>query len=809
MLNNHLKFAIRMFLKDGIYPWLNVLGLALGISCGILVLLYLQYDLTYDQHHKGHQQIHRLVNHLQATGASFDVAQTARELAPLLKDEYPEVKNYVRFERFYNPMLKHTSGTGEETLEYVDKVYQTDSSVLSVFTHEFIEGDPTTALAAPNKMIITDKVARIFFGNGSALNKEISIDDSEPYEITGVIKELPGNTHLKYDVLVSQLPLDREWIRGQEAVRVSEGFWNPKTYSYLVFRDAYKAKNFYDKFPQIYETHFKAFGDQIEGKVDMDLEPLAEIHFTSKKGGDLPQGNIYYTYTFAAIGLFIILLACINYVNMATSRAINRAGEIAMRKVLGHSKSKLFISILSEAFVLAFIALLLALLICVLVIYATPLENLLGKQLELDFFRNPTLLIGSIVLTIIISLLSGFYPALYLPSIAIVKALKGKISSQSGGQILRKSLIVFQFVISIFVIICTFLMEKQIEFLRDMDLGFESENVMLIPIQDTLVVNQMETIKAEYKRLPGVQQVTTAYGVPGMGYGGSVFWVETKEDGMVQQSINTIWAGEEYIETMGIELIQGRNFHKNSEADRNLRVLVNEVTVDVMNWGDSAVGKKIKWFHGENEGEVIGVVKNFNYNSLHNKVDPLLIGLSDNSGGYLHLKVNSNNLRGTMSDIETMWKKFDPNHPYQYHFLDQNFNEQYEADEIQQRLVGTLSYLCIFISILGLVGLAAFTAGQKTKEIGVRKVLGASSNSIIGLFSKDYIKLILIAFIVAVPVANYIISEWLSSFAYQVQIRWYNFLLPGLIVLLVAMITVWLQTSKAANANPVRALRSE
>ena len=405
--------------------------------------------------------------------------------------------------------------------------------------------------------------------------------------------------------------------------------------------------------------------------------------------------------------------------------------------------------------------------------------------------------------------MSGFYPALYLPSIAIVKALKGKISSQSGGQSLRKSLIVFQFVISIFVIICTFLMEKQIEFLRDMDLGFESENVMLIPIQDTLVVNQMETIKAEYKRLPGVQQVTTAYGVPGMGYGGSVFWVETKEDGMVQQSINTIWAGEEYIETMGIELTQGRNFHKNSEADRNLRVLVNEVTVDVMNWGDSAVGKKIKWFHGENEGEVIGVVKNFNYNSLHNKVDPLLIGLSDNSGGYLHLRVNSNNLRGTMSDIETMWKKFDPNHPYQYHFLDQNFNEQYEADEIQQRLVGTLSYLCIFISILGLVGLAAFTAGQKTKEIGVRKVLGASSNSIIGLFSKDYIKLILIAFIVAVPVANYIISEWLSSFAYQVQIRWYNFLLPGLIVLLVAMITVWLQTSKAANANPVRALRSE
>ncbi|MEM1408283.1 MAG: FtsX-like permease family protein, partial [Bacteroidota bacterium] len=369
--------------------------------------------------------------------------------------------------------------------------------------------------------------------------------------------------------------------------------------------------------------------------------------------------------------------------------------------------------------------------------------------------------------------------------------------------------IVFQFVISIFVIICTFLMEKQIEFLRDTDLGFKSENVVLIPVQDTLVANQMETIKAEYKRLPGVEQVTTSYGVPGMGFGGAVFWVETKEDGMVQQSINTIWAGEEYIETMGIELIQGRNFHKNSEADRNLRVLVNEATVDLMNWGDSAVGKKIKWFHGENEGEVIGVVKDFNYSSLHNKVDPILIGLSNNSGGYLHLRVNSDNLRETMSDIEAMWKGFDPNHPYQYDFLDQNFNEQYEADEIQQRLVGTLSYLCIFISILGLVGLAAFTAGQKTKEIGVRKVLGASSNSIIGLFTKDYVKLILIGFIVAVPVANYIISEWLNNFAYQVQIRWYNFLLPGFIVLFVAIITVWLQTSKAANANPVRALRSE
>lgn len=808
MLINHLKFAFRMFLKDGIYPWLNVLGLALGISTGILVLLYLQYDSTYDKHHKNHKNIYRLVNHLQATGASFDVAQTARELAPLLKDEFPEIQNYARFESYYNPMLSHVSSSGEETRHYVDKVYETDSSVLSVFTHQFVEGNSETALSSPNKMIITEKVANTFFGNESALNKELTIDDSEPYEVTGVIRELPGNTHLKYDVLVSQLPLDREWVRGQDAVRKSEGFWNPNTYSYLVFKDAYDVRDFYEKFPHIYNTHFKNFGDQIDGKVDMTLEPLAEIHFTSKKGGDLPQGNIYYTYTFATIGIFIILLACINYVNMATSRAVNRAAEIGMRKVLGHSKTKLFVSILSEAFVLVFVALILALIICTVAIYATPLESLLGKQLKLDFFGNPTLLIGSISLTFIIGLLSGFYPAIYLPSVSIVKALKGKFSSQSGGNLLRKGLIVFQFAISIFVIICTYLMEKQIDFLRDTDLGFQSENVVLIPIQDSLVISQMDVIKAEYEKLSGVLSTTTAYGVPGLGVGGSVFRVESNE-AMVQQNINTIWSGEGYLETMGIELTAGRDFHKNSEADRNLRVIVNEATVKTMNWGDSALGKKITFFHGNREGEVIGVMKDFNYNSLHNKVDPLLIGLSDDQGGDLHLRVSPENLKETMRKIEEMWKEFDPNHPYQFSFLDQNFNEQYQADEIQQRLVGTLSYVCIFIAILGLIGLAAFHAGQKKKEIGVRKVLGASSQSIIGLFSKEYVKLIIISFVVAVPVSNYVISEWMKGFAYQTSIEWYNFLIPGFTVLLVAMVTVGLQTSKAANANPVRALRSE
>lgn len=811
MFKNHIKFSVRMFLKEGIYPWLNVLGLSLGISCGILVLLYLQYDLTYDRHHKNHKNIYRIVNHLQATGASFDVCTTARELAPLLAGDYPEIENYVRFEGFYNPMLKHISDDGQETMEYIERVYETDSSVLSVFSHQFVEGNPKTALHAPNKMVITEKVAQLFFGNESALNKEISIDDGERYEVTGVIKALPGNTHLKYDVLVSQLPLDREWIREgrEDPVRVSEGFWNPDTYSYLVFNENYNASEFYTRFPQIYETYYKGFADKIDGKADFGLEPLADIHFTSKKGDDVEQGNINYTYTFAAIGVFIIMLACINYVNMATSRAVNRATEIGMRKVLGHSRKKLFFSILLEAYLLAIMALLIAILICVIAIYATPLEDWLGKEFQLNFFNNPTLWLGSLGLTLAIALLSGFYPALYLPSIPIAKALKGKFSAQNSGRLLRKSLIVFQFIISLFVIICTYLMDSQIKFLRDTDLGFQNENVVLLPIQDTLVINQMDAIKTEFEKLPGVVQTSTAYGVPGKGVGGSVFRVELPEGDMTQQTINTIWAGEDYIETMGIELIAGRNFHKGSEADRNLRVIVNETTVKVMNWGDSALGKKLRFFHGDQEGEVIGVMKNFNYNSLHNKVDPLLIGLSYNLGGFLHIRVQPENLRMTMAKIEEMWRKFDPNHPYQYDFLDENFNAQYKADETQQRLVGMLSYLCIFISILGLVGLAAFTAGQKTKEIGVRKALGASSGSIVGLFSKAYVKLIIIAFIVAVPLANYIISEWLTSFAYQVEIKWYNFIVPGLIVFLVAMVTVSLQTIKAANANPVNALRSE
>ncbi|TRX56265.1 FtsX-like permease family protein [Fulvivirga sp. M361] len=809
MFKNHLVFAVRLFLKDKFYSLLNILGLALGICCGVLVLLYLQHDLTYDLHHKNHRNIYRLTNHLQATGADFNTARTALELGPLLLEEYPEIQSFVRFEDFYNPALTYKRDGMEPIQIYVDKAFRTDSSIFSVFTHEFIKGDPHTALTGLDKMVITEKIEKQLFGDEDGIGKLIEFDDRNTYEVTGVIKELPQNTHLNYDVLLSGLPLIREWVEGGDEIRWSEGFWNPDSYTYLVFNKGYNPKDFDQNFPRIFEKYFSGFAAQINGKATFELQALSDIHFQSKKGRDEPQGNINYTYTFASIGLFIILLACINYVNIATARATNRASEMGVRKVLGFDKRKLFASILTEALVLTVLALLLAILLCVCIIYLTPFNDWINKDLQLDFLENTILLPGAILLTILITLLSGIYPALYLPSIPVVSALKGAFKSNTSGILLRKALIVVQFVISIFVIVCTSIMGDQIDFLRNKELGFNKDNIVLLAIQDTLVRNQLPVIKQTFLQNPKITAATLAYGVPGLYTGGSVFRVETHQGDMTQQEFNTIFVGEDYLNTMEIQLISGRDFYKDSQADKELRVLVNEAATKMMGWEDDALGKKIKFYHGETEGEVIGVVKDFNFNSLHNKIEPLVIGLADTPGGHLHLRVKSEDLQETMSFIESQWKQFDPNHAYEFSFLDADFNEQYQADETQHRLIRMLSYICIFISLLGLIGLASFTAGQKTKEIGVRKALGGSSFNIIGLFSKGYMKLIVIALIIAIPIANYIISEWLQGFAYQVDLNWYNFAIPGTIVMAVALLTVILQTMKAAAANPVDALRNE
>ena len=805
MLLTHMKFFIRVFLKDKFFSVLNILGLALGIAVGILLLLILQHDLTFDKHYANYERIYRLGGHLQATGVDFRVARSARELGQILKSELPEVQEVTRANNWDHTLVKRER-KGAEVAQYEEDVVRTDSTYFHVFKHEFIAGDEKTCLNLLSSVVITESTAKRYFGKDDPLNQELLID-GEAWKVTAVIKDLPRNTHLKFDFLLSGLSKSREWVVDQGQIK-SEAFWNPDVYTYLLMPANYKPQAFEAKFADIFTKYFKSFGDQVGGKYTPILQPLADIHFYSKLDADEPVGNLSYLYAFSGIGIFIILLACINYMNLSTAKSVKRAAEIAMKKTLGSGKRSLVLSFLGESIFLSLISLLLAIVFVFLVLRTTSFNSLIGKDLSFDFIDNPLLLIGSFAVAMGIGLLSGLYPAFYLPSVPTLSALKGAFKNRESSKILRKVLITAQFTISIFVVVCTFFMRDQIDYVRNIDLGFSKENVLILPVQDTLVQNQLTAIKNEFLQNPRITATTTSYNVPGMGVGGPVMWAEG-EGGMKQQAFKMMAVADDYFKTMNIQILKGRGFQPGTNIDVDNTFMCNQAAARLMGWGDDPVGKKVKWFHGKEDGRVIGMVKDFNFNSLHNAIEPLLLVKSRKEGGFLYLKVAGDHLPETMSYIKEKWSGFDPNHPFEYFFLDQRFNEQYKADETQYKLLTGLSSICIFVSLLGLLGLSAFTAAQRTKEIGIRKVHGATIPHIIYLLFKDIMYLVLIAAVLVIPVAWYIINQWLSNFAYKTEMNYLTFAMVGILAMMFAFFTVAFHSLKTARTNPVQSLKYE
>lgn len=804
---HQIKFAIRIFLKDKFFSTLNILGLALGIAVSVILLLILQNDLSYDKYHTKHKEIYRLGGHLWATGIDSRHARSARELGTILQEEFPEVQSVVRANDWSHVLISTKDDFGNEKQWYEDDVIRTDSNYFAMFTHKMIAGDPKTALVDINTVVLSERVAKKYFGAESALDKSLYIN-SELYKVTGVIENMPENTHLKADLLISQLAQAREWTLEQGAVK-SEAFWNPDVFLYLEFPKGYDTKQFYEKFLGIYDKYYKSFGDQVGGHYDPILENLADIHFHSTLNSDEPHGNLAYLYAFTGIGVFIILLACINYMNLSTAKLVNRASEIAMKKTLGSSKRTLIFSFFSESILLALIAMLLAIGIVYLVIYGTSFNSIVGKNLTVDFLGNSVLLFGTIGLTLMIGILSGIYPALYLPNIPTLSALKGAFKNRKSSLYLRKSLTTVQFAISIFVVVCTLFMRDQINYVRSKDLGFDKENVVLLQIQDTSVQNHVNAIRAEFAQNPKILSSTVSYNVPGMGIGGPVMMAET-DQGMTQQRFNAMFVGDDYLKTMKLQLIDGRDFEP-GKADAEKYFIINEAAAKVMNWGDKAVGKKLRFFHDKDENKkVIGVVKDFNFSSLHNAVEPLMIHrVGGDGGGFLHLRVAGGDLPKTLDYIRETWLKYDDRHPYEYSFLDDRFNEQYKEDETQYKLLSNLSYVCIFISLLGLLGLSAFSASQRTKEIGIRKVHGASTPSIIYLLYKEVMYLVLIASVIVIPLGYYAIAGWLGNFAYQKPLSYEIFGFVAVMALIFAFLTVAFHSMKTARTNPVESLKYE
>lgn len=806
MLRNHLIFAIRLFKKDKVYSILNMSGLTLGIAVGIILMLYLQHELSYDKHFAKHERIYRYTNHMIAQGADFNIAQSSRRLAPIFKANLPEVEQYVRFLRTNQVLITHDP-EGVNKQFYEKEVYLTDSTVFQLFDHEFLEGNPASALVGPGKVVLTKRVKEKFFGDEPALGKILRVDRFGTREITAVISDLPTNTHLKYDVLLSHLPII-DWDAGSSAERTSEVYWNPSAYTYLLMPEGYNVQQFYDNFPAIYDKTFRIFGERIDGRVEPKLQRLDRVHFHSNLDGDLLTGNLGYVYTFAAIGIFIIFLACINYMNLATARSASRTGEMGIRKVLGNSRSKLFFSVILEALVMSAMAMIAANLLTYFLLEFTSFQSIIGVDLQINYLANPVLVLGNMLIMLFIGFFSGIYPALYIPSVPVVAALKGTFTGDRSSALLRKILIVFQFVISLFVIICTLLMDAQVEYMQNKDLGFNTERTMLIQVHDSITETRTETIARELMKDPNILGTSNSYGIPGEQVFAQVMMIE-KDSGMFQQNVHSLYVGKNYLDLMDINIVEGRAFREDSESEFYNSYLVNEAAVKAYGWEDRAIGRKIKFFHGEREFKVVGVFKNFNYESLHNAITPLFIVLDSDTGGTFYVKIKSDQMQQTLQYVQEVWTRFAPGRPYSYRFLDDLYHEQYEADQTQQRLISLLSILSIIISLLGLIGLSAFTASQKAKEISIRKVLGAKLTTILWLFSKDYIFLIGIAFIVAVPLADYAIVEWMSDFAYRIPINYAYYLIPGFLVLTLGLFTVSFQSLRSAKADPVEGLRKE
>ena len=834
MFKNYLKSAFRNITRNKFYSFLNILGLSTGLIAAIFILLFNSSELSYDKHHEKHKRIHRLESDFTISNKHDLFAVTSAPLGPAFKLEFPEVEEFVRFANAESVLIKY-----EDKEFYEDDLLYTDSTIFDVFTHEFVYGTPEKALTEPNTCVLTETLAKRYFENENPIGKIISDADDINYKVTAVIKDLPESSHLKFSGVFSINTLAERFGRERMNSLEPGAFWNVNYYTYILLNENSNIESIYEKFPGFYEKYMKSLGDQINASFEFMSTPLADIHLTSTLRGDLPTGNKSYVFIFTIIAIFILLIASINYMNMATARSSNRTKEVGIRKVLGAVRFQLIRQFLTESVILALIALAIA--IASVYLLLPDFNQLAGKNLVFGFSQTPMIILWIFIITLITGFLSGSYPAFYLSSFMPVKVLKGKINTGAKSGWLRRILVVFQFIISIAMIIGTIVVSNQLNFLRTKDLGFDKENILVVGVQDTSLRKKLPTFREELLQNPNILNATTSNGYPG-GMGGIIVMrVEKLEkisenteltdtikntqntdsttfhtgSRMVEYALNFTMIDYDYIDSYKMEIIKGRNFDKEMGTDLEEGVIINEAAAKELGWGDEPIGKKIDF--GVNlDGtanrytKVIGIVKDFNYNSLHNKIDPILFLLSERPRGVLSIRIDEKNRQKALEFIEEKWYEFGAINPFDYDFLDQNLDEMYEAEVNIGRIFRIASLLSIFIALLGLLGLSSFIAEQRSKEIGIRKVLGASVSSIIIKLFKEFIVLIMVAFVIAAPLSWWGLTDWLStSFIYNVGIGWLTFVIAAFLAIIIGLATTSFHIIKAANANPVDSIKCE
>jgi putative ABC transport system permease protein len=796
MLRNLVKIAFRNLLKDKAYSAINILGLTIGITCSMFLLMYIMDELSYDRYHVNAKNIYRIVSNIKEPDDAFTWAVTQRPMGVELRDNYPEIVNTVRFDatdrrRYRNGDLQF----------YEDQFYLADSTAFDMFTYKFIAGDPSTALDNPFSLVLTERTAKKYFDDpAEALNQSLQTDDNETFKITGIIEDVPVNSHFRFDGLMASS------TRAQ-----FQGSWgNFGTRTYIQLPDNYDLDRMYANLDKIINEKVNPIFDQFGIKVKYELQPLLDIHLRSRIADEAESGgDMSYIIIFSAVAGLMIFIACINYMNLATARSAGRAKEVGLRKVMGSARKQLIAQFLTESVVVTLIAMVLSL----LVIYvALPgFNTLANKQLYFGYVFQPQVLAGLLAIIFITGIVGGSYPAFYLSGFSPVAILKGKLASKGGSAIFRKVLVVLQFGLTIFMLISTLIVFDQLQFLREKDLGFDKENVVRFTIDPGAPGSQRDVLVNQLRKLPIVMAVGRADASPGEGIGKAVFKVEDAEGKMVDRGVDLYGADYDFIDALGMKIVAGRNFSKDNPADSAFAVLVNESMVTRMGWKDP-LGKKFSTGDGDGDfnRQVIGVVKDYNQNSLYNPIEPLMIVLNNRPRNFF-VRLAPGDPRKAVESIEAEWKQMFPSQPFQYQFLDADLDSQYQADQKRSQIFTAFSGLTIVIACLGLLGLAAYTTEQRTKEIGVRKVIGASVNGLVLLVSREFFVLVGIGMLLAFPAAWIITDRWLQNFAFRVELgdEWMTFVVSAVLAMVITMLTVGYHVVRAALANPVNALRDE
>jgi len=796
MLKNYLTVALRHLRRRKGYAFINVAGLAVGMACCLLIFLFVQDEQRYDRFHENADRIYRVVIERQAEEGVLHRAVTPPAMGPTLAREFPEVLAATRFFSMGRTLVER----GDRRF-FEQDVWLADSSVFNVFSFRLLRGDPATALSAPYSLVVTETLARKYFGDDDPLGQVLTLSNDLDFTVTGVMADVPAHSHLAIDML-GAFETMQDFV---EEGRLRNWIWQ-QFYTYLLLPEGYDAAGLAAKLPAFLDRYAHP-ETQLRGFTYVShLQPLPDIYLRSAsyQFDTGPRGNIVYVYAFSATALLIVLIACFNFMNLATARSMQRAREVGLRKVIGAQRAQLIFQFLGESVLMALLALGLAVGMAALVL--PSFNAFTGKALSLT--KHLGLVAGLLAGGVGVGLLAGSYPALYLAAFQPAHVLKGT-AGRAGASILRQGLVVTQFTISTVLLIGTVVVMLQLDFIRAKNLGFAQEHVVVLPLRGDMDDNA-EAIKAELLRHSGATAAAASWGVPGEWAAGDDVRLPGHEE---TWPTGVMIVDYDFIDAYRMEMAAGRSFSRAFSTDSSAFVL-NETAARGLGWSpEEAVGQPLWWDEWGTDhvrkGEVIGVVADFHFRSLHEAIQPLVLLIHPPSVGQLSVRIRPDETAAVLDHLKAAWTTWAPGWPFEYGFLDEDLADEYEAEQQLARIIGIFSGLAILVACLGLFGLAAFMAERRTKEIGVRKVLGASAGSVVVLLSKDFTKLVALAFVLAAPLSYVAMSHWLGNFVYRIEISWLIFLIAGLVVLLIAVLTVSYQAIKAALTDPVRALRYE